>query len=164
MTKRQKIERKIKLENSGEERRGEGIRDREVMLIYYSGYVYYASAAEASQWGYTSVTNNIVYIRSDASTVSTGAGRYDRYEGTGGGEEGRARGGMELIIDEQRISSNHKQQVVQRRSLHIRCPSHALRLWKYVPLFLLSPLLTLSSDSLAFYLDRRTQLAQHWRD
>ena len=41
---------------------------------------------------------------------------------------------MRSLNDEQRISSNHKQQVVQRRSLLIRRPSHALRLWKYVSL------------------------------
>jgi len=39
------------------------------------GYVYYASQAEATSWGYTSVSNGIAYIRSDSSSVASGSGR-----------------------------------------------------------------------------------------
>jgi len=39
------------------------------------GYVYYASKAEAQSWGYTSVSNNVVYIRSDSASVASGSGR-----------------------------------------------------------------------------------------
>jgi len=39
------------------------------------GYVYYASEAQASQWGFISVSNNVVYIRSDSNSVASGSGR-----------------------------------------------------------------------------------------
>jgi len=39
------------------------------------GYVYYASKDQAMSWGYTSVSNGIVYIRSDSASVASGAGR-----------------------------------------------------------------------------------------
>jgi len=39
------------------------------------GYVYYASQAESNAWGYTYVSNGVVYIRSDSSSVSSGSGR-----------------------------------------------------------------------------------------
>jgi len=39
------------------------------------GYVYYASADEANSWGLTSVSNGIVYIKADSTTVSSGSGR-----------------------------------------------------------------------------------------
>jgi hypothetical protein len=37
--------------------------------------VYYASQSEAQSWQYTSVVNNVVYIRSDATSVASGSGR-----------------------------------------------------------------------------------------
>jgi len=39
------------------------------------GYVYYASKDQANAWGYTSVSNNVVYIRSDHTSVASGSGR-----------------------------------------------------------------------------------------
>eukprot|EP00026_Physarum_polycephalum_P003789 Phypoly_transcript_03803.p1 GENE.Phypoly_transcript_03803~~Phypoly_transcript_03803.p1 ORF type:complete len:709 (+),score=102.89 Phypoly_transcript_03803:251-2128(+) len=39
------------------------------------GYVYYASASDSANWGFTSVNNGIVYIRSDHTSVSSGSGR-----------------------------------------------------------------------------------------
>jgi len=39
------------------------------------GYVYYANSDQAWQWNLVSVQNNVVYIRSDSSSVSSGSGR-----------------------------------------------------------------------------------------
>jgi hypothetical protein len=40
--------------------------------------VYYASQSEASAWGYTYVSDGVVHIRSDDTSVSSGSGRYEQ--------------------------------------------------------------------------------------
>jgi len=40
-----------------------------------NGYVYYASESQAQSWGYIYVSNGVVYIRSDDTSISSGSGR-----------------------------------------------------------------------------------------